>query len=125
VPDDQVVDIRMDTGVVRMTWAEGTHITGELAHDALAVVHELIAGRAHSVLVDVTGITTMSREARMTFATRGEATRVAILGRSAVNRVVANFALGTGPLLTRFFTSETAAFTWLLDADDSRSSPES
>jgi hypothetical protein len=67
------------------------------------------------VLVDVTGITTMSREAPKIFAEQGSATRVAVLGRSAVSRVVANFALGVTPIPARRFTSETAAITWLLD----------
>ncbi len=36
-------------------------------------------------------------------------------GRSAVSRVVANFALGASPMPTRYFTSEAAAIAWLLD----------
>ena len=46
------------------------------------------------------------------------ASRIALLGASAVDRVIANFALGVSsvPVPTKFFTSADAALAWLADA---------
>jgi hypothetical protein len=105
----------VDGGVVRLDWAAGARITGELAGTAMARVDELNGTTGRPLLVDMAGTAELSREARMVFSRRCSATRIALLGRSAVDRVLANFALGvrSQPVPTRFFTDEAAALGWL------------
>ena len=112
------MSVRVDAlGLIRMTWLRsGQRITGPLAQDALRLVDKLNTGLPHPLLVDVTGIT-VTREARMRFATYDSTPRIALLGSSAVDRVIAAFARGTSVVPTRYFTSESAAITWLLDPD--------
>lgn len=115
-----VMAVRMDPmGIVRLTWAEGLRITEQLAKDAMALVDEANADREWPLLVDMTGTAALTRDARMAFMRRCSASRIALLGRSPVDRVIANFAMGRNsvPVPTRFFTSEPAAVAWLRDGD--------
>jgi len=100
-------------------WAECLRITEHLARDAMVVVDEINPGTDRPLLVDMTGTTTLTRSARMMFTRKCSAARIALLGRSPVDRVIANFALGVSPVPvpTRFFTSEPLAVAWLCDGD--------
>lgn len=112
------MSLRVDEeGVVRLHWVEGLHIDGPLARTAMDLVDELNAGRERPLLVDMSGTATLSREARMVFTQKCSASRIALLGASAVDRVIANFWLGVSaaPVPTRFFTSDPAAVAWLRD----------
>ena len=108
-----------DLGIVRLTWARGLKITEQLANDALALVDRVNAGTERPLLVDMTGTATLTRPARVTFTRRCSASMIALLGRSPVDRVIANFALGVSPVPvpTRFFTSEAGAVAWLCHGD--------
>ena len=105
------------TGVVRLSWMPGLRITGPLAADAMAAVDQLNRDKERPLLVDMTGTAALTRDARQTFANKCSASRIALLGSSAVDRVIANFALRVNavPVPTRFFTSEPAALAWLRD----------
>ncbi len=112
------MSVRVDpSGIVRLSWATGLRITGPLAQDAMNLVDEINAELSRPLLVDMTGTAVLTREARVTFARKCSASRIALVGRSSVDRVIANFALGVSavPVPTRFFTSEPAAVGWLLD----------
>lgn len=114
------MSVRVDSaGIVRLTWAGGQRITGVLAREAMAMVDEVNGGRERPLLVDMTGTATLTRDARMVFTEKCSASTIALLGRSAVDRVIANFALGVSapPVPTRFFTSEPAAVAWLCHGD--------
>ncbi len=104
-------------GVVRLSWSPGLRITDYLAAEAMAAVDELNGDTERPLLVDMTGTAVLTREARQTFARKCTASRIALLGNSPVDRVIANFALGVSyvPVPTRFFTSEPAALVWLRD----------
>ncbi len=104
-----------DRGVIRLTWACGQHITEQLAAEAMDLVDRVNAGTERPLLVDMTGTATLTRPARMTFSRKCSASRIALLGKSPVDRVIANFALGVSavPVPTRFFTSEPLAMAWL------------
>jgi len=118
---DRVLSVHVDPrGFVRLTWDRNLRITGEMARAAMALVDATNAGRERPLLVDMTGTATLTREARMTFTLRCSASRIALLGRSPVDRVIANFALGVSavPVPTRFFTSESLAIAWLRDGTD-------
>ena len=108
-----------ETGIVRLRWLPGLLITGALAAAAMAAVDELNAGCERPLLVEMAGTDTPSREARERFGERCSASRVALLGRSAVDRVRASLVPELGhrgyPVPTRFFTSEPAALAWLME----------
>jgi hypothetical protein len=108
-----------DRGVIRLTWATGLHITEQLASDAMDLVDRVNGGAERPLLVDMTGTATLSRPARMAFSRKCSASRIALLGKSPVDRVIANFALGVSavPVPTRFFTSEPGAIAWLCRGD--------
>ena len=108
------------TGIVPLRWSPGLRITGSLAAEAMAAVDQLNAGCSRPLLVEMHGTETPTREARRRFSERCSATRIALLGASAVDRVRASLAPEPGrvgyPVPTRFFTSETTAVEWLLEA---------
>jgi hypothetical protein len=113
--------LRMEpTGIVRLRWVPGLRITGSLAAAAMAAVDQLNDGCSRPLLVEMHGTETPTREARRRFSERCTATRIALLGGSAVDRVRASLAPEPGrvgyPVPTRFFTSESTAVEWLLEA---------
>ena len=113
--DDLVSVLLDDTGLVRLTWSTDLRIDRELADRAMTMVDELNGPLERPLLVDMTGTAQLTRSARTTFGRRCSASRIALVGRSEVDRVIANFALGVTrvPVPTRFFTSEQAALDWL------------
>jgi hypothetical protein len=115
-----VISVRVDSdGIVRLTWAAGLRITDALAREAMAMVDDLNGDQQRPLLVDMTGTATLTREARVAFTDKCSASIIALVGRSAVDRVIANFALGvSAPVApTRFFTSDSAAVAWLCHGD--------
>jgi hypothetical protein len=117
---ERAISVRVDSdGIVRLTWAEGLRISGALAREAMAMVDELNAGQRRPLLVDMTGTATLTREARMAFVDECSASRIALLGRSAVDSVLANFGISVSspPVPSRFFTSDPAAVAWLCHGD--------
>jgi hypothetical protein len=96
------------------------HLQIELA-DAEAAVHsigQLAAGKRVPVLVDMSQLKAMNRDARVYFAgpqTAQVESAVALLITSPLGRAIGNFFLGINkPLFpTRLFTSETEAISWL------------
>ncbi len=112
--------LRIDpAGFLRLSWVLGARIDEDLAEQAMAAVNARCAGQRRPLMVDMTATAALTRGARQVFARRCDASRIALVGRSAVDRVIANFALGVSavPVPTRFFTSAAAATTWLLDDD--------
>jgi hypothetical protein len=106
-------------GIARLWWAPGIKITGDLAREAVAALAGVCQGEQKPMLVDMKGTGALTRDARVVFAQPSSASRIALLGTSAVDRVIANFALGVSPVPvpTRFFTSEAAAMVWLREGD--------
>ena len=102
-------------GLLRLEWAPNLEITGERAQEAVRMVDELNGGVKRPLLVDMTGTAVLTRAARLVFVRPCSVSRLALLGRSPVDRVIANFALGLGshPMPMRFFTDEAAASAWL------------
>jgi hypothetical protein len=102
-------------GVVRLTWPRDAVITGPDAERAMLRVNELCGDDRYPMLVDMATTADVTRAARAVFGRPCQASRIALLGASPVDRVLANFFLGinTVPCPTKFFTSEPAALTWL------------
>lgn len=103
------------TGVIRLSWASAVRIEEADARAAMAAVNEVANGGEYPMLVDMASTSSVSRKARAVFSIPCAASRIALLGASPVDRVLANFFLGVHipPCPTRFFTSRTEAMVWL------------
>jgi hypothetical protein len=102
-------------GVIQLKWPRAVSISQADAEAAMRGVNELCGQLRHPMLVDMATTAQVSRGARAVFGRPCQASRIALLGSSPVDKVMANFALGVSrlPCPTRFFTSRTEAMAWL------------
>jgi hypothetical protein len=102
-------------GMLRLRWPRGAVITEADAEHAMLRVNLLCGENRHPMLVDMATTAEVTRGARAVFGRPCQASRIALLGSSPVDRVLANFILGINslPCPTRFFTSERDALVWL------------
>ncbi|MHC6220757.1 DUF7793 family protein [Arthrobacter sp. MMS24-S77] len=107
------VELRAD-GVVHVIWTPKGTIEAADALAAMVAVDEVCRGSEHPLLVDMAMTEALSRDARSIFSTCA-ASRIALLGSSPVDRVIASFFLGVHkpPCPSRFFTSRNEAMAWL------------
>jgi len=86
----------------------------------MAEVDKLNEVRKRPLLVDMAGAVTPAPGAREQWGQRSSVTRIALLGKSAVDRVHASFGPRIGgpghPVPTQFFTSEATALEWLRES---------
>ena len=103
-------------------WPGGVKITGPAARRAFDEVNRICAGTRRPMLVDMATTKSVAREARAVFGEPCAASRIALLGRSPVDRVIANFTLGvsTVPCPTKFFTDRAQAMAFLREGLDDR-----
>lgn len=112
-----------DEGFVILKWPAAVTITGPSARHAMDEVNRICGSTRRPMLVDMATTKSVAREARTVFAEPCAASRIAMLGRSPVDRVIANYTLGrfTPPCPTRFFTDRDQAMEYLREGlDDSR-----
>ncbi len=111
--------LNVDEGVVLLRWTPGVHITGPLAAEAMTTVDQLNGDHTRPLLVDMTGTGKLTREARETFRRKCQVSRMALVGQSAVDRVIASFGLRVTTIATpaRFFVDVPTAMTWLREAN--------
>lgn len=102
-------------GLLHLRWRPGVHIQVEDARAAMAKVNDACGTERRGMLVDMAAVGSVSREARSVWSIPCSASRIALLGKSPVDRVLANFFLGVHvpPCPTRFFTSRSEAMEWL------------
>lgn len=102
--------------VVQLKWPPGVSISEADAEAAMSGVNELCGAGRHPMLVDMASTVQVSRGARAVFGRPCQASRIALLGASPVDKVLANFILGINklPCPTRYFTSREDAMAWLL-----------
>jgi hypothetical protein len=102
-------------GILRLVWTRGVVIDAPNAQLAMDLVNDKCQGRQTPLLIDMATTESVSRAARSVFSRRCDASAIALLGASAVDRVLANFFLGVNPapVPTRFFTSNDEAVRWL------------
>ena len=107
--------VHLDGNIVVVRWTPGVEITAPLAAAAMATVDEVNGDRKRPLLVDMTGTAHVTREARAVFSGECQVSRMALLGRSAVDRMIVNFALKVSSIAipSRFFTSVSHALGWL------------
>jgi hypothetical protein len=108
------VELRTD-GVIYVIWKPKGTIEAADALGALAAVNDVCGESEHLMLVDMAMTESVSREARSIFSKPCYATRIALLGSSPVDRLIANFFLGVHKPAcpSRFFTSRNEAMAWL------------
>jgi hypothetical protein len=78
---------------------------------------ELSSGRTLPMLVEMAGMTWIDRPAKEVFAAPWPLERMALVGASPVDEVIAGFYMArhTPACRTRFFTSVDKALTWLTE----------
>lgn len=110
VPEDPV-----HRSLIRLVLPEGEHITGDIAEAFADQARTAAAGLPCPVLLVITGVASLSREARAVLSRSRSASAIAVLGGSAVDRVLANFLLGgePPPCPIRYFGDEESAVGWL------------
>jgi hypothetical protein len=106
----------LEDGIIHLIWNPKVKIEEEDAVAATAAVNTLAAGAEYPLLVDMTMTASLSRQARTVFSLPCAASRIALLGRSPVDRILANWSMDMRklPCPTQFFNSRTEATTWLL-----------
>lgn len=119
--DADIASLDFDAnGFLHLVWGRGVVIDAPDAQRAMDRVNELCGGRPTPLLIDMATTESVSRAARTVFSQRCDASAIALLGTSAVDRVLANFFLGvnSAPVPTRFFTSNDEAIRWLASHGD-------
>jgi hypothetical protein len=108
------LELRSD-GVIHLIWEPKVRIEQHDAQAAMAAVNEIAGDRTYPMLVDMATTESVTRAARSVFSIPCAANRIALLGASPVDRILANFFLGVHipPCPTRFFTSRTESMKWL------------
>ena len=113
-----------DEGMLILVWPRGVTITGPAARHAMDEVNRICGDTRRPMLVDMATTKSVAREARVVFGERCAASRIAMLGRSPVDRVIANFALGRipprPPCPTKFFTDRDQAYAFLREGMNDR-----
>jgi hypothetical protein len=102
-------------GVIHLIWEPRVRIEIEDAQAAMAAVNLMAGDNTYPMLVDMATTENVSRDARSVFSIPCAANRIALLGASPVDRIIANFFLGVHipPCPTRFFTSRDESMKWL------------
>ena len=108
-------EVSAATGYVAITLPAGVVVTGGVAARAAAQFQELAPSGFSPLLLDITGVDSITRSARTVFSASRVVSAVAVLGATPVDRVIANFLLG-GELLpcpAKYFMSRADAISWL------------
>lgn len=105
-------------GIIHLVWKPGIVLDGDDVHAAMARVNEITHGSDCPMLVDMGKTKAVTRQARSVFRIPSAASRIALLGSSPVDRIIANFTIErqTLPCPTPFFTSRDEALSWLLSS---------
>ncbi|MHC6593121.1 DUF7793 family protein [Arthrobacter sp. C152] len=105
-------------GVIHLVWEPRVRIEVEDAQAAMAAVNRIAGDGSYPMLVDMATTENVSIQARSVFSIPCAANRIALLGASPVDRILANFFLGVHvpPCPTRFFTSREESMKWLRQA---------
>jgi len=108
--------MELSGGILHLRWKQGAYVGIDVANAALEAISTMGQGARLPMLVEIRGVT-HSAAARKVFPDSSSISRMALLGSSPVDRVIAMFRL---PLLpagfpVRHFTSPDMATEWLLE----------
>lgn len=84
----------LPNGILHLEWDNDCTIMPEDAEAAMRAVNSLAGADGLPMLVDMETTRTVTRAARTVFALPCAASRIALLGSSPVDRMIANFFLG-------------------------------
>lgn len=107
----------MRDGILWIAWVRGTSVSDA---DAIALVRraeEISGGVGPPMLVELNAMVTLSRNALVRFATELNAAALALVGASAVDRVISEYFTGVHypPYPTQYFPQRDEALQWLLN----------
>lgn len=107
------------SGYVHVRWRLGHAVSEDDAHAVVEAITGLTRSTVSlpSLLVDMGAPVSISSGARAVFLTARCACRVALLGSSSMDHVLAAFALNSATP-TRFFLTKSEATTWLTPRPD-------
>lgn len=108
---------RVGDDYVRIDWADKAEVQMDDARHALDAIEQAVEGRQMPLLVDMTSMRTIGREARALFSATQRVNRVALIVGTALSRTVGSFFIGLGKPRnpTKLFTDESTAVSWLLE----------
>lgn len=114
--------LELSNGVLSLRWSPNAVVNEAYARAVIAGLRDLCEADDYPLLIELTGIGWMGRRAQAVIAGAWPRTRVALLGSTPVDRVLAAFYLAwnTPASPTRFFSSVDEAMSWLSDTDPSR-----
>lgn len=105
----------LENGIVCLTWQRQVSLEVADVTAAIARLDDFCQGLPHPLLVDMGGTKSVSHDARAAFSLPSAASRIALLGSTPVDRVIANFRRADSfPCPTLFFTDRAEAISWLL-----------
>lgn len=103
-------------GYVRVEWNEGVTVSEQDALDLVQRLEEVNPGRCDPMLVILNSMVSVDASAQATFAGRLNVAALALVGPSAVDRMIATFfdSVHRPRYPTRYFPTPDAALDWLL-----------
>ena len=111
--------LSVDAGILESVWRPGCFVDADDARDAMLAVERISGGTPMPMLSEMTDVV-FSAAARYQFAQSTGVVAIAVLGSSAVDRVIASATSRETKYPHEFFTSRTAAITWLKEVISSR-----
>lgn len=106
-------------GIIESVWRPGSFVDVDDARDAMLAVERITGGTPMPMLSEMTDVE-ISAAARYEFAQTKGVLAIAVLGSSAVDRVIAAGMRRHTRYPHQFFTSRNAAVTWLADVSRSQ-----
>lgn len=111
--------LSVDAGILESVWRPGCFVDADDARDAMLAVERITGGTPMPMLSEMTDVV-FSAAARYQFAQSTGVVAIAVLGSSTVDRVIASATSRETKYPHEFFTSRTAAITWLKEIIGSR-----
>jgi hypothetical protein len=105
---------------VKAVLPPGAHLNETAAGQLHTRLGELAGDRRVAVVLELTGVASVTRAARAAYAAIPSVSAWAILGESPVDRLLGHFLLGGefSSVPARYFTAENDALDWLSRLDD-------
>jgi hypothetical protein len=115
--DADILTVELSGQVLHVRWAPGAVVSASDAQALMSRARELSSGRTLPMLVEMASMKWIDRRAKEVFAAPWPLTRMALVGASPVDEVIAGFytARHAPACPTRFFTSVDEAMTWLAE----------
>ncbi len=104
--------LRISDGILESVWTPGSFVDVDDARDAMSATERISQGRRLPMLSVMTDVE-ISAAARYEFAKSVDVVAIAVLGSSAVDRVVAAATSRDTRYPHEFFTSRVEAVAWL------------